>query len=112
MGKVKKATTPRTSSRRHDSVIFEFYNMETAVEYTGSVSVSADSMTIDIPAQTGTQTCLIKGRRESHLYRGHNSCVEKDPVEVEATWCDVGDGYLCLWIEEGTEYVVRFTLPR
>ena len=112
MAKAKNATTPRTSLRRHDGVVFEFYNMETAVEYTGSVSVAADSMTIEIPAQTSTQTCLIKGRCEAHLYRGHNSYVEKDPVEVEATWCDVGDGYLCLWIEEGTEYVMRFTLPR
>ena len=103
---------PAASSRLHKDVIFEFYNMETAKEYTGSVSDGGNTMTIEIPDQPGTQHCLVKGMRSGHLFHGRNSFREMDPVDVEATWCDMGDGYLCLWIEEGTEYVVRFTLPR
>jgi hypothetical protein len=113
--KKKSVASPSESavpSRLSHGVIFEFYNMETAREYAGSVSDGGNTMTIEIPAQPGTQHCLVKGLRKGHLFHGRNSYSEMDPVDVEATWCDVGDGFLCLWIEEGTEYVVRFTLPR
>lgn len=109
---VSGSSRPSASSKPHTRVIFEFYNMETAREFTGSVSHDSKTMTIEIPAQPGTQHCLVRGVREGHLFHGRNSFRELDPVDVEATWCDMGDGYLCLWIEEGIEYVVRFTLPR
>lgn len=110
--KKTKAVAEVQSSLRVDRVLFEFYNMETAREFTGSVVEYPGGMTIEIPAQHGTQHCLVKGTRRGHLIHGRNTYSEMDPVDVDATWCDVGDGYLCLWIEEGTEYVVRFSLPR
>ncbi len=109
---VANPSRPAVPSRLNTGVIFEFYNMETAREFTGSVSDGGNTMTIEIPAQPGTQHCLVKGLRKGHLFHGRNSFREMAPIDVEATWCDMGDGYLCLWIEEGTEYVVRFTLPR
>lgn len=105
-------SSPAVQSRLHTGVIFEFYNMETAREYTGNVVDGGSTMTIEIPAQMGSQHYLVEGKGKGHLFYGRNSSREADPADVEATWCNVGDGYLCLWIEEGFEYVLRFTLPR
>jgi len=94
------------------NVTFEFYNAETSVEQKGTVVIRADAMVLDIPAQDGIAATLVIGTAHTTHFRGRNSARDRDAIEVDARWADLGDVFAGVWQDENDDLLFKFRLPR
>jgi hypothetical protein len=69
-------------------------------------------MVIDIPSQQSSDPYLVRGRKVEHFFAGVDSLERGERVHVVARWALLGDVYVGIWIEEGTEYLFSFKVPR
>ena len=104
----KKRPRRKDGVRRYENVVFEFPNDD----MTGIVIVRGDEMAIEIPEQNGLASCLGIGNRQGHLFRGRNETRDEDALSISASWCDFGEVFAGVWIEEGNELLFLFRLPR
>ncbi len=93
----------------YQGVHFDFVNIDEAQEATGSVAVSADGMVLDIPIP-GKSPYVVVGKAQDAVFRGIHLGPPGD-VSVQAVWTRLGGIWVGRWIEEGTEYLFRFSLP-
>jgi hypothetical protein len=107
-GKPKRAQSPK----RYDDVEFDFFYTDGSGSQTGSVVVRDTSIVIDIPDQAEVKPCLIEGTLAGHVFAGRNSRRSEEPLQVQARWTDLGDRFVGVWIEEGTDMLFSFRLPK
>jgi len=106
---VSKKPAKRTSGvRRYENVLFEF----PSDDMRGTVLVRDNEMVLDIPEQEGLAPCLIIGKREGQIFRGKNDIRDEYALSISAAWCDFGEVFAGVWLEEGNELLFLFRLPR
>jgi hypothetical protein len=107
----KKKSGPRPVKHkpgRYENVLFEFPNDDMQ----GTVLIRDHEMVIELPEQNGLAPALVVGECEGHLYRGINEVRDEDALSISASWCDFGEAFAGIWIEEGNEMLFKFRLPR
>jgi hypothetical protein len=77
-----------------------------------TVREDESEMVIDIPSQPDSDPYLVCGRKVEHFFAGVDSLEHQHRVNVVARWTLLGDVYVGIWIEEGTEYLFSFRVPR
>jgi hypothetical protein len=93
---------------RYADVLFEFPD----VDMRGTVIVRNDEMVIEISEQNGLAGALVVGKKDGHLFRGKNGLRDEYALAINASWCDFGEAFAGIWIEEGNELLFKFRLPR
>jgi hypothetical protein len=93
---------------RHSNVLFEFPDDDMH----GTVVVRDDAMVIELPEQNGLAAALVIGKKDGPIYRGRNELRDEYALSISATWCNFGDVYAGVWIEEGNELLFKFRLPK
>jgi hypothetical protein len=109
--KSAKRRTNQGSTRdavRYSDVLFEFPD----VDMRGTVIVRKGEMVIEISEQNGLAGALVVGKKDGHLFRGSNDIRDESALAIDASWCDFGEAYAGIWIEEGNELLFSFRLPR
>lgn len=101
------ARRPEIASK-YDNVVFQFPDDDMR----GTVLVRDSQMVIEIPEQNGLAPCLVIGKQQGHLFRGTNEIRDEDALSISAAWCDFGEVFAGVWIEEGNELLFSFRLPR
>ena len=106
----KKSTAKPVKHKpgRYENVLFEFPNDDMQ----GTVLIRDREMVIELPEQGTLAPALVVGRLDGCLYRGSNSMRDDDALSITASWCDFGDAFAGIWIEEGNELLFKFRLPR
>ncbi len=95
---------------RHDNVLFEFLSAGQVPEDSrGSVVVDGDRMVLEVECE-GDRPYLIEATRRDGFHSGRHVGPPGDS-SVEARWASVGDLFVGQWIEDGDEWLFKFTLP-
>ena len=106
---VAKGPTKGTPSVcRYENVLFEFPDDDMR----GTVVVRGKEMVLDVPEQNGLAAALIVGKREGQIFRGKSDVRDKDALKISAAWCDFGEVFAGVWLEEDNELLFLFRLPR
>ena len=93
---------------RHNNVLFEFPDDDMR----GTVVIRDDAMVIELPEQNGLAAALVIGKKDGSIYRGRNELRDAYALSISAAWCNFGDVYAGVWIEEGNELLFKFRLPK
>lgn len=108
-----KQSAPKNESRekntRYDNVQFTFFTheKENCANLRGTVLVRVNEMILDIQDKQAPTPYLIRGALVKNYYIGTNEF--KNPyTDIDAKWAQVGDSYVGIWIEEGTDYLFSF----
>jgi hypothetical protein len=104
----KKEATDASFVRRFDNVLFEF----PSDDMRGTVLMRGDEMVLEIPEQDGLAPCLIVGKRDGQIFRGRNGIRDEYALSISAAWCNFGEVFAGVWVEEGNELLFLFRLPR
>ena len=107
----KKKSGPKPGKHRpgrYNNVLFEFPKDDMR----GTVMIRDDAMVIELPGQNGLAPALVVGKPAGHLYRGSNQIRDEYALSISASWCDFGETFAGIWIEEGDEMLFKFRLPR
>ncbi len=105
----RQSRQKNASPKRYDGVVFRFYHPDDNVLLNGSVIVRANKMVIDICDPDSESPYLIDGELHENFYSGTNSAVG-GTSEVAAKWAKLGNIYVGLWIELGSDYLFSFEL--
>lgn len=98
-------------SPRYRNVRFDFLSADEDPDSpNGTVIVRENTMTVEVEL-AGDRPYLIEGRSTEHGFHGRHEGMPGD-VPVTATWADIGGEYVGLWIEDGKDYLFRFTLGK
>ena len=99
--------------QRYPDVSIQFLTPdEDAVDLKAMVLLRQSEMVIDIPDQPSSGPYLVCGKKVDHFFAGVDSLTHEEKVHVVARWALLGDVYVGIWIEEGTEYLFSFRTPR
>jgi hypothetical protein len=104
----KGSAKGKSGVRRYENVLFEFPDDDMQ----GTVVVRGNEMVLDIPEQNGLAAALIVGKREGQIFRGKSDVRDKDALKISAAWCDFGEVFAGVWLEEDNELLFLFRLPR
>ncbi len=102
------SSTTDTAARCYKNVLFEF----PSDDLRGTVIVRGNQMVIEIPEQKGFFPSLVQGELDGHVFRGSNNIRGDNALSISASWCDFGEVFAGVWIEEGNEMLFLFRLPR
>ncbi len=105
---VVKTKAGEKTGVRYTNVIFEF----PADDMQGTVVIRDDAMVIEIPEQNGLAAALVIGNKDGHIYCGQNDLRDEYALSISAKWCNFGEVYAGVWIEEGNELLFKFRLPK
>ena len=89
-------------ARRYADVFFEFVSAEyDPSSIRGMVIDRGDEMTLEIQGEEVLYS--ITGERINHYFSGRDG-------DVMATWAQLADAFVGVWVEAGDEYFFRFRL--
>jgi hypothetical protein len=100
-------------AQRYPDVSIQFLTPDDdAFEVKATVLLRQDEIVIDIHDQPSSGPYLVCGKRAGHFFAGVDSLEHQEKVHVVARWALLGDVYVGIWIEEGTEFLFSFRTPR
>jgi hypothetical protein len=85
---------------------------EEALNVKAMVRLREGEMVVDIPDQPSSGPYLVFGKKVDHFFAGVDSLAHEEKIHVVARWALLGDVYVGIWIEEGTEHLFSFRVPR
>jgi hypothetical protein len=87
-----------------------------AFELRAAVRIEESGMVIDIPEQTNetgiySPAYFVRGELEAKCYyAGKNTSPHPGTAKAICRWARLGDVYVGLWREDGSEFLIRFQL--
>jgi hypothetical protein len=101
------------AAQRYPEVSIQFLTPDDeAVNVKATVLLRQGEMVIDIRDQPSSGPYLVCGEKVDHFFAGVDSLEREENVHLVARWALLGDVYVGIWIEEGTEYLFSFRVPR
>lgn len=94
-------------SKHFDRVDFHFLGNKEDVILPGTVLFNGRRMVLEIAGGDGPYHLVGKSQR--HAFAAANDHPDRR-AEVQAQWCNVGNCYVGIWVEEGNEYLFSFEL--
>jgi hypothetical protein len=78
----------------------------------GALLTASEAAGIDLLLTPSSGPYLVCGKKVDHFFAGVDSLEHEEKVHVVARWALLGDVYVGIWIEEGTEHLFSFRAPR
>jgi hypothetical protein len=101
------ALMPAMKAVRHEHVDFHFLGKDEDSNLSGTVIIRDCKMVLEIPGGDGPY--LLVGEASQHWFEGQNSAHDRQ-YDVTASWANVGERYVGIWVEDGWEYLFSFRL--
>ena len=97
-------------AQRYTDVQFEVVSLGGVPwSYRGTVIVRDGEMLLEVEVPD-ERPYVIRGKASGDFFQGRHEGLPDDPP-VQAKWIRLDDIYIGTWLEEGIDYLFKFSLP-